>query len=128
MAKKPVVFALANPDPEINPEKITDIAGVLATGRSDFPNQINNALVFPGVFRGALDCHARTINKEMCLAAAFALASIVPDDQINSENIVPSIFNEDVANIIAKAVDGAAERTGVSRKFLNEEFDNRELL
>lgn len=116
MAEKPVVFALANPEPEIEPEEIYDIAGVIATGRSDYPNQINNALAFPGVFRGALDCHARTINDETCLAAAYALAGLTPGEQLSPENIVPSIFNEDVASVVARAVESAAEKTGVSRK------------
>lgn len=116
MADKPVVFALANPDPEIEPEEISDIAGVIATGRSDYPNQINNALAFPGVFRGALDCRARTINDEMCLAAAYALAGMVPDEQLTAENVIPSIFNDEVAPVVAKAVEEAAKRTGVSGK------------
>ena len=116
MATKPVVFALANPDPEINPEEITDIVGVLATGRSDFPNQINNALAFPGVFRGALDCHAKSINNEMCLAAAYSLAQIITDEQIKADSIIPSIFNDNVAKTIAQSVCAAAQNTGVSRK------------
>lgn len=123
MAEKPVVFALANPDPEIEPEEIYDIAGVIATGRSDYPNQINNALAFPGVFRGALDCQARTINDEMCLAAAYALAGIITGGQLTAENIIPSVFNEEVAKTVAKAVEKAAKLTGVSRKILNGEND-----
>lgn len=118
MAERPVVFALANPDPEVEPEELYDIAGVIATGRSDYPNQINNALVFPGLFRGALNCHARTINDEMCLAAAYALAGIVKDDQLAVENIIPSIFNEAVAPTVAKAVEKAADHSGVSRRIL----------
>ncbi|GAB6158515.1 malate oxidoreductase [Desulfotomaculum varum] len=116
MSAKPIVFALANPDPEIQPEEIYDIAGVIATGRSDYANQINNALAFPGVFRGALNCHARTINEEMCLAAAYALAGIVAGEQLTAENIIPSVFNEQVAPTVARAVEEAAERTGVARK------------
>lgn len=126
MAERPVVFALANPDPEIEPEEIFDIAGVIATGRSDYPNQINNALAFPGLFRGALNCHARTINDEMCLAAAHALAGIIKNNQLTAENIIPSIFNDEVAPTVARAVEKAAEQTGVSRSILNgkeEEFD-----
>lgn len=119
MAEKPVVFALANPDPEVQPEEIFDIAGVIATGRSDYPNQINNALAFPGVFRGALDCHARTVNEQMCLAAAHALAGVITGDQLSAENIVPSVFNDDVVPTVARAVAEAANRTGVSRKFSN---------
>jgi malate dehydrogenase (oxaloacetate-decarboxylating) len=127
MAERPVVFALANPDPEIEPEEIYDIAGVIATGRSDYPNQINNALAFPGLFRGALNCHARTINDEMCLAAAHALAGIIKDDQLVADNIIPSIFNDVVSPTVSKAVENAAERTGVSRSILDgkeEEFNS----
>ncbi|MCL6634279.1 MAG: NAD-dependent malic enzyme [Peptococcaceae bacterium] len=116
MNERPVIFALANPDPEIQPEEIFDIAAVIATGRSDYPNQINNALAFPGVFRGALDCYARRINDEMCLAAAHALAAIITGEQLNAENIIPSVFNSDVAPAVARAVAEAAARTGVSRK------------
>jgi len=126
MAEKPVVFALANPDPEIEPEEIYDIAGVIATGRSDYPNQINNALAFPGVFKGALDCQARTINDEMCLAAAYALAGIITGGQLTAKNIIPSVFNEDVAPVVAKAVEEVAERTGVSRKNPNGENNQKE--
>ena len=127
MAERPVVFALANPDPEVDPDEIYDIVGVIATGRSDYPNQINNALAFPGLFRGALNCHARTINDEMCLAAAYALAGIVKDTQLAAENIMPSIFNDVVASTVSKAVEKAAERTGVYRNILNgkeEELDS----
>ncbi|MCL6638686.1 MAG: NAD-dependent malic enzyme [Firmicutes bacterium] len=121
MAEKPVVFALANPDPEVLPEEIHDFAGVVATGRSDYPNQINNALAFPGVFRGALDCRARAINDEMCLAAARALAGTITGRELNAENIIPSVFNEEVAPVVAKAVREVAERTGVSRKAAGRE-------
>ncbi len=121
MTKSPVVFALANPEPEVNPEDIQDIAGVVATGRSDYPNQINNALAFPGVFRGALDCHAKNINGEMCLAAAYALAGVVKEGQLSTENIMPSVFKDDVANAVAKAVKRVATRMGVSRIFPNYE-------
>lgn len=128
MAEKPVVFALANPDPEVDPEEIVDFAGVIATGRSDYPNQINNVLAFPGVFRGALDCHACTINDEMCLAAARALAGIVQDDQLSAEYVIPSVFNEDVCPAVARAVEEAARRTGVSRKYRYEESEQGGLL
>jgi malate dehydrogenase (oxaloacetate-decarboxylating) len=113
MAEHPVVFALANPDPEIVPEEIYDIAAVIATGRSDYPNQINNALVFPGIFRGALDCHAKEINEQMYLAAANTLANLIPVDQLNKENIIPSLFNQDVVSVMAKAIIGEAKSTGV---------------
>lgn len=128
MADKPVIFALANPEPEVNPEEIYDIAGVIATGRSDYPNQINNVLAFPGVFRGALDCHARTINEEMCLAAARALGGIVNGEQLSAENIIPSVFNKEVAPAVARAVAEAARSTGVSRKYLYEDTDKGGLL
>ncbi|MEG6520505.1 NAD-dependent malic enzyme [Desulfotomaculum sp. 1211_IL3151] len=118
MSEKPIVFALANPEPEIEPEKIYDISGVIATGRSDYPNQINNALAFPGIFRGALNSHAKTISNEMCLAAAYALARIVGEEQLNAENIIPSVFNEEVAAAVAKAVEEVAEQTGVARKVI----------
>jgi malate dehydrogenase (oxaloacetate-decarboxylating) len=120
MAEKPIVFALANPEPEVKPEEIHDIVGVIATGRSDYPNQINNALAFPGIFRGALDCHARKINDEMCIAAAHALASTVKEHELSAENIIPSVFNENVVPIVAKAVTAAAEKTGVCMKFSQE--------
>lgn len=120
MADKPIVFALANPEPEVKPETIQDLAGVIATGRSDYPNQINNALVFPGIFRGALDCHAKKINTEMCLAAAYALASTVAKAELSAEHIIPSIFNVQVANTVAKAVEAAAQLTGVAQKINRE--------
>lgn len=123
MADRPVVFALANPDPEVQPEQIYDIAGVIATGRSDYPNQINNALAFPGVFRGALNSHAKTINDEMCLAAAHALAGIITDDELNAENIIPSVFNDQVAPTVARAVEKVAQETGVSRQLQSNSSD-----
>ncbi len=128
MADKPVIFALANPEPEVNPEEIYDIAGVIATGRSDYPNQINNVLAFPGMFRGALDCHARTINDEMCLAAAWALGEFITGDQLSAENIIPSVFNEGVSPAVARAVAEAAKFTGVSRRYLYEEANKGGLL
>jgi len=121
MTDRPVVFALANPDPEVDFGEIHDVAGVIATGRSDYPNQINNALAFPGVFRGALDCHARTINEEMCLAAAYALAGIIGEAELTVENIIPSVFNDQVAPAVARAVYETAERTGVVRKILDDD-------
>lgn len=117
MAAGPVIFALANPEPEVDPEDIFDIAGVIATGRSDYPNQINNALAFPGVFRGALNCHARVVNDQMCLAAAHALAAVLPDDQLSPENIIPSVFYEEVCPAVARAVEEAAGKTGAARVF-----------
>jgi len=116
MAPRPVVFALANPVPEVEPEEVYDIAGVLATGRSDYPNQINNVLAFPGVFRGALDCHARAINGEMSLAAARALAGIVRPDELSADYIIPAVFNRDVTRKVAGAVKEAAIKSGLSRR------------
>ena len=108
MAPGSIVFALANPRPEIDPEEIEDLAAVIATGRSDYPNQINNVLVFPGVFRGALDVRARSITSEMELAAAHALARVVPADDVSADYIVPSVFDRRVAPAVANAVAVAA--------------------
>ena len=101
MAPRAVVFAMANPTPEVMPEAIHDDVAIVATGRSDYPNQINNVLAFPGVFRGALDVRARTINEEMKLAAAQAIAAVIPDDELDPEYIIPSPFNRDVASAVA---------------------------
>ncbi len=108
MADSPIVFALANPDPEVEPTGALDYAAVVATGRSDFPNQINNVLAFPGVFRGALDARAPEISETMKTAAARALASVVTDEQVNRAYIIPSVFNAVVADEVAKAVRAAA--------------------
>ncbi|MGZ8701396.1 MAG: malic enzyme-like NAD(P)-binding protein [Gaiellaceae bacterium] len=115
MAKDSIVFTLANPRPEIDPEEIEDLATVIATGRSDYPNQINNVLAFPGVFRGALDVRARAITEEMKLAAAHALAAIIPRDQLSADYVVPSVFDRRVAPAVASAVADAALATGVAR-------------
>ncbi|HET8606160.1 MAG TPA: NAD-dependent malic enzyme [Gaiellaceae bacterium] len=115
MAADPIVFAMANPTPEVPPEQIAGVAAVVATGRSDYPNQINNVLAFPGIFRGALDVRARTITEGMEVAAGEALAAIVGDD-LATDYIVPSVFNRDVAPAVAAAVAQAAERDGVARK------------
>lgn len=120
MAKDPIVFALANPTPEIDPEEAMPYVRVMATGRSDFPNQINNVLCFPGIFRGALDSRATTINEEMKLAAAKAIASIVTDDELNESYIIPSVFNQNVASRIREAVIQAAIQTNVARKIPKE--------
>ncbi|MEF3311019.1 NAD-dependent malic enzyme [Paenibacillus sp. GYB004] len=120
MAANPIVFAMANPNPEINPEEIEDIAAVVATGRSDYPNQINNVLCFPGMFRGALDCRAQTINEEMKLAAAEAIASVISDEERNKLYIIPSVFNQKVAKLIRDKVVEAAIRTGVARRIPRE--------
>jgi malate dehydrogenase (oxaloacetate-decarboxylating) len=115
MAPRPIVFALANPRSEIDPEEIEDLAAVIATGRSDYPNQINNVLAFPGVFRGALDVRARSITRDMQLAAAHALANVIPADSVSADYIVPSVFDREVAPALARAVAGAAVAGGVAR-------------
>ena len=97
MAPDAIVFAMANPVPEVQPEEVRDDVAIMATGRSDYPNQINNVLAFPGVFRGALDVRARTINEEMKIAAAQAIAGVIPDDELHADYIVPSVFNRGVA-------------------------------
>lgn len=116
MAEDPIVFALANPIPEIRPEKIQNIARIIATGRSDYPNQINNVLAFPGVFRGALDARASDINEEMKLAAAHAIADHIPNEDLSEEYIVPSVFSKQVVRKVARAVKDAAFETGVARR------------
>jgi malate dehydrogenase (oxaloacetate-decarboxylating) len=116
MADESIVFAMANPTPEIPPEEIDGLAAVVATGRSDYPNQINNVLAFPGVFRGALDVRATAINEEMKLAAAHAVAAVVKPEELGPEYIVPSVFNREVAPAVATAVSAAAEETGVARR------------
>ncbi|MGZ8511979.1 MAG: malic enzyme-like NAD(P)-binding protein [Candidatus Limnocylindria bacterium] len=116
MAPGPVVFAMANPVPEIQPEEVRDAVAIMATGRSDYPNQINNVLAFPGVFRGALDVRASTINEDMKLAAARALAGVITDDELHAEYIIPSVFNRDVGRAVAAAVAEAAVRSGVARR------------
>lgn len=116
MAPDNIVFAMANPTPEIEPELAEPLVRVLATGRSDYPNQINNVLCFPGIFRGAMDCRARTVNLEMKLAAAQAIASVVQPDELNEQYIIPSIFNEKVVELVRLAVITAAMETDVARR------------
>jgi malate dehydrogenase (oxaloacetate-decarboxylating) len=116
MAPDRIVFAMANPDPEVPVEEIGDDVAIMATGRSDYPNQINNVLAFPGVFRGALDVRAYTINEEMKLAAAQAIAGVVGEDELHPEYIIPSVFNRDVVSAVAPAVARAAEASGVARR------------
>jgi len=116
MARDPIVFAMANPTPEVMPEDAAPFVRIMATGRSDYPNQINNVLCFPGMFRGALDVRATDINEEMKLAAAHAIASVVGDNELNEDYIVPGVFNPLVAESVAKAVAEAAIRTGIARK------------
>ena len=107
MAEDPIVFALANPDPEVDPMAAMEHAAVVATGRSDYPNQINNVLAFPGIFRGALDARAASITEEMKVAAARAIAAVVDDDELHPSHIIPSVFDPDVAPAVAKAVTDA---------------------
>lgn len=114
MAKDPIVFAMANPIPEIQPELITDIVAVMATGRSDYPNQINNVLAFPGIFRGALDCRAKAMTMTMYLEAAMAIASLVRTSELGPEHIVPSVFDERVASAVSAAVQHAARAEGIA--------------
>jgi malate dehydrogenase (oxaloacetate-decarboxylating) len=116
MADRSIVFAMANPTPEVTPEEIEGVAEVIATGRSDYPNQINNVLAFPGVFRGALDVRARQITQDMELDAARALAAVVKPEELEADYIIPSVFNRDVAPAVADAVATAAERSGAARK------------
>jgi malate dehydrogenase (oxaloacetate-decarboxylating) len=116
MADGAIVFAMANPTPEVSPEEIEGLTAVVATGRSDYPNQINNVLAFPGIFRGALDVRASTINEEMKLAAAEAIAAVVKPEELGPEYVIPSVFNRDVAPAVAAAVAAAAEATGVARR------------
>jgi malate dehydrogenase (oxaloacetate-decarboxylating) len=108
MTDRPIVFALANPDPEVEVDAARRIAAVVATGRSDYPNQINNVLAFPGVFRGLLDARARNVTTAMLLRAAGALAGVVTDEQLNASYVVPSVFDSAVPAAVAAAVAAAA--------------------
>ncbi|HEY6053596.1 MAG TPA: NAD-dependent malic enzyme, partial [Gaiellaceae bacterium] len=114
MAADAIVFAMANPTPEVDPEEIEGLAAVIATGRSDYPNQINNVLAFPGVFRGALDVRARTITEEMKVAAAHAIADTISAEELAPDYVIPSVFNKKVAPAVATAVADAATRSGVA--------------
>ncbi len=116
MAEDAIVFAMANPTPEIAPEAIEHLVAVVGTGRSDYPNQINNVLAFPGIFRGALDVRASAITREMELAAAHALAGVVEPDHLEADYVIPSVFDRRVAAVVADAVSQAAEAGGVARK------------
>ncbi len=117
MAENAIVFPMANPVPEIMPDKAKNAgAKVVGTGRSDYPNQINNVLAFPGIFRGALDCRASDINEEMKIAAARAIASLVSDEELSEDYILPKAFDERVGTTVAKAVEDAARQSGVARK------------
>ncbi|MEO6392070.1 MAG: NAD-dependent malic enzyme, partial [Pyrinomonadaceae bacterium] len=116
MAPQAIVFAMANPTPEIMPDDIVDLVAVVATGRSDYPNQINNVLCFPGIFKGALNCRASQINEEMKLAAAHAIAGTITAEELHAEYIVPSVFDKRVAESVSRDVEEAAYRTGVARR------------
>src|SRR3712207_452131 len=123
MNKDPIVFAIANPDPEIKPELAVGHARIIATGRSDYPNQINNVLCFPGIFRGALDVRARGINEEMKLAAARAIAGVIPEESLSGDYIIPSVFDERVAPAVAETVAEAAEESGMARRASKQELE-----
>jgi len=116
MNRDPIVFAMANPTPEIMPEEAEPHVRVMATGRSDYPNQINNVLCFPGFFRGLLDCRARSVNDRMKIAAAQAIASIVTKQELSPEYIIPSVFNKKVVPVVAREVAKAAQKTGLARR------------
>jgi malate dehydrogenase (oxaloacetate-decarboxylating) len=116
MASERIVFAMANPEPEIAVDLAAPLCRILATGRSDYPNQVNNLLSFPGIFRGALDVRARTINEPMKLAAARAIAGVIPEDHLSEDYIVPSVFDKRVVRSVARAVAGAAHESGVARR------------
>lgn len=116
MAENPIVFAMANPTPEIMPDLAKEAgAAVVGTGRSDFPNQINNVLAFPGIFRGALDCRAKEINEEMKIAASYAIAGLVSDEDISSEYILPNALDKRIGKAVAQAVTEAAKKSGAAK-------------
>ena len=121
MAHQPIVFALANPDPEIRPELIESLVAVVATGRSDYPNQINNVLAFPGIFRGVLDCGASEVTYPMKLAAAQAIADIVTPEELQPEYVIPSVFNRAVAPVVAAAVIAEAKASGLAHPLAEPE-------
>lgn len=115
MAPDSIVFAMANPIPEIQPELVQHEVAVMATGRSDYPNQINNVLAFPGVFRGALDCRAVSITMTMQLEAAAAIAALISPDELKQDNIIPSVFDPRVVTAVAGAVQHIARQEGIAR-------------
>ena len=124
-----IIFAMANPVPEIMPEEAKEAGAlVVGTGRSDFPNQVNNVLAFPGIFRGALDVHAKEINEEMKLAAVYAIAGLIADEELHAEYVIPDPFDPRVAAYVAAAVANAAMETGVARKIVNAENVKERLL
>ncbi|HLR74513.1 MAG TPA: malic enzyme-like NAD(P)-binding protein, partial [Virgibacillus sp.] len=116
MNKDPIIFAMANPDPEIHPDEAKQAgAKIIGTGRSDFPNQVNNVLAFPGIFRGALDVQATRINEKMKVAAAEAIASLISEDELHADYVIPAPFDDRVAPVVAASVAKAAMETGVAR-------------
>lgn len=116
MKEDPIIFAMANPDPEIMPDEAKEVgAKVIGTGRSDYPNQVNNVLAFPGIFRGALDVRATRINERMKIAASHAIASLISDDELSADYVIPAPFDPRVAPIVAKSVAKAAMESGVAR-------------
>jgi malate dehydrogenase (oxaloacetate-decarboxylating) len=110
-----MVFAMANPTPEVSPEEAAPYVRIVATGRSDYPNQINNVLAFPGIFRGALDVRSSAISEEMKMAAAHAIAAVVSEDELREDYIIPSVFNRDVTPAVAEAVADQARASGLAR-------------
>ena len=116
MNPSPIVFSVAHPRPEIDPEAIQEVARVIATGRSDFPNQLNNMLCFPGFFRGLLDARAKSVNDKMKLAAAQAIADVIGRDELHEDYIIPSVFDRRVSKAVAAAVGLSAQQTGVARR------------
>jgi malate dehydrogenase (oxaloacetate-decarboxylating) len=116
MAAGAIAFVMANPTPEVAPEAILGDVAVLATGRSDYPNQINNVLAFPGIFRGALDVRASAISEGMKMAAGEAIAALVGEDELEAEYVIPSVFNRNVAPAVAQAVAAQAEHEGLARR------------
>ena len=111
-----MVFAMANPEPEVMPEEAAAHVRIIATGRSDYPNQINNVLCFPGLFRGALDARATAITEEMKLAAAYGIAEVISPSELSEDYIIPSVFDRRVAEAVAKAVGDEARRAGIARE------------
>jgi malate dehydrogenase (oxaloacetate-decarboxylating) len=116
MARNPIVFAMANPVPEVMPEQAAPYVRIMATGRSDYANQINNVLAFPGIFRGALDCRARQINEAMKVAAAHAIASVISPKELSEDYVIPSVFDKRVAKAVAREVTRTAQETGAARR------------
>ena len=114
MSSDAMVFAMANPNPEVTPEEAAPHVRIMATGRSDYPNQINNVLCFPGIFRGTLDVRAPAITEAMKTAAAHAIADVIPDSELREDYIIPSVFNRDVADAVAAAVADTARRDGLA--------------